>query len=287
MYTEWKEVNNKLHGLISFDSVSGAIDRVVQTVQSGVGQSLANKVKVGTWFAENQLAWLDGKSREDITRLVERPDASAIAEVERIREKISNEVIEYKQLTTKRKRRRGCEYGDEIDVDRFLGGDMFCWERVEHTDVPRKAITIGCNVSVSCQRDRDDLLSRGAAVCALAEHLTAEGYSVQVVAVLKSENPWRRKEGSMVTVVTVKHMDMPLDIAAIVTAMAEISFARGILVGSTVTESKYKMDASLGTPGAITGREQKELGIDTLCPMDIYSQERATEWVIDTLNGLE
>ena len=91
----------------------------------------------------------------------------------------------------------------------------------------------------------------------------------------------------MVAVVTVKHMDMPLDIAAIVTAMAEISFARGILVGSTVTESKYKMDASLGTPSAITGREQKELGIDTLCPMDIYSQERATEWVIDTLNGLE
>tara|TARA_A100001391_G_scaffold204653_2_gene201097 strand:- start:1274 stop:2137 length:864 start_codon:yes stop_codon:yes gene_type:complete len=287
MYTEWKEVNDKLIGTVTFDGVSDAIDRVVQSVQNGVGVSLANKDKVGTWFDDYHLDWLDNKSREDIKRLVERPDASAIAEVERIRQKISDEVVEYKQMITKRKRRRGCEHGDEIDVDRFLGGDMFCWERVEHTDVPRKSITIGCNVSIGCNRDREDLLSRGAAVCALAEHLTAEGYNVEVVAVLKSLNPWQRKQGSMVTSVMVKRMDMPLDVAAIVTAMAEISFARGILVGSIVTESKYKMSGGLGSPAEVTGREQKELGIDTLCPMDIYSQTRATEWVIDCINGLE
>jgi len=64
--------------------------------------------------------------------------------------------------TPRRKVRRGLDWGDELDADRWLVREPNAWERSIREQQPRRTITIGCNITVGAAVRPEQLLYRGA-----------------------------------------------------------------------------------------------------------------------------
>ena len=119
---------------------------------------------------------------------------------------------------TRRRLRRGRDWGDDIDSDRFLARDPMMWNRVEREPQAKRSVMIGCNLAVNAGRKPEDLLWRGASALALADVLTQRGVNVGVVLFSSVGTP-----SSVVNRGVIKYMakdpQMPLDLGALAFAM--------------------------------------------------------------------
>lgn len=268
--------------LTIFDSVCDAMDTVHGTKNATCND---NQHWITDWRYESK--WMDNKTQSEIVKLTDTPQTSTIQQINKLRESIESNEPTFSQPALRRKRRRGLDNGDEIDIDRAITGDMFCWEQMQRTLTPHKTISIMCNVSVSCDKQRHHLLPRGAALCALAEWLSTRNYNCEILCGVHTSNIYARGKNATWAIVTrLKKPEMPLDVQSIATALCEIGFVRGVFVKHYCTHGDRRLNHSIGIPGAMHEQTIKYFDCDVVCPDNILNERDAQIWLEQTIKQL-
>lgn len=177
---------------------------------------------------------------------------------------------------TRRRLRRGRDWGDDIDSDRFLARDPMMWNRVEREPQSKRSVMIGCNLAVNAGRKPEDLLWRGASALALADVLTQRGVNVGVVLFSSVGTP-----SSVVNRGVIKYMakdpQMPLDLGALAFAMCEIAWFRLV---AAVGDSKLwpgRLSGGLGSANPLPVADRR--GLDFIIDEDVIGQTGAEQWL--------
>lgn len=179
-------------------------------------------------------------------------------------------------MKPRRKVRRGLDYGDELNVDRWLARDPYSWERVEKSPEPRRTLTIGCNVSVHYLVTPEQLLYRGAAAVALADYLTQQGCNVGITLFKVSDEPTNLVRQGIVRC-DLKAPDMPLDLSAVTFALCEIAFYRCAIVFAGARRWPGTLAKGLGAP--VTLPAQDRAAVDFLIDSDVLGEDAALNWL--------
>jgi hypothetical protein len=210
------------------------------------------------------------------------PSKHLLEAVDRMRERLRGAVAA--PVTQRRKVRRGQEWGEELDVDRYLARDPSPWDRSVREKQPRRTVTIGCNLAVNAHVKPDELLYRGAAALALADVLTSRGVNVGIVAFDSVQGPTDLVRQGVIRY-TLKDPLMPPDLGAITFALCEIAFFRvvGAVGGSRHWPGRlcHSLGSAVNLPGA------DRAGIDYLVDADVLGEEQATEWLKGCLANQE
>jgi hypothetical protein len=90
--------------------------------------------------------WTTGFTRERFLKELSDPAPDLLETVGRLRDQLVGALAA--PPTARRRVRRGQEWGDELDPDRWLVRDLAPWERVVREVQPRRTVTIGVNLSV-------------------------------------------------------------------------------------------------------------------------------------------
>ena len=219
--------------------------------------------------------WANGHSKQTLRDAVNRPPVALMAAIDEMREQLVNDL----DLPTapRRKVRRGKEWGDELDSDRWLNRDPAAWERNEREPQPRQTLTIGVNLTVHWAQKPEELLYRGAAACALADLLTDKGLNVRIVG-FSAGGDCGDDVKKVVGMVEFKRADMPLDLASLATATCDIGFFRMVVMPAEFRHLPGKLASNLGTRAAhLPGPDRK--AIDYLVESSVTSREAATAWL--------
>jgi hypothetical protein len=256
-----------------FKSVREAVEDALQDyaqndtnrkrIRASQEQALSGEASWGNYF-----------TKERLLAEVFNPSAELRSAIDRMRERLVDGV----ELPTaaRRRVRRGLDYGDEIDADRWLVREPNCWERTVREPQPRRTVTIGCNVVVSGGHKPEQLLYRGAAALALADLLTRQGCNVQIVMFKCASEPTSHVSQSVFRY-ELKAPDMPLDLSAIAFAMCEIAFCRTVAVCGGYRHLPGVLKSGFGTPSDVPAADRE--GVDYLIDRDVLSEEAATEWL--------
>jgi hypothetical protein len=180
-------------------------------------------------------------------------------------------------VCTRRRVRRNQDWGDELTPESVLVRSLTPWERMTRETQPRRSVTIGVNLSVSCRQPAEHLLWRGAAAAALADILTQRGLNVEIVAFWTIGN---MSSGSRMVVsrYVVKRPDMPMDVGAVAVALAEIAFARLVALYGLARHMDGVLDDCLGHVETLPQADR--VGIDFLAETNINSRDAAEGWLL-------
>lgn len=225
-------------------------------------------------------SWGNYFTKERLLAEVFNPSAKLRDAIDRMRERLVDAV----ELPTvaRRRVRRGMDYGEEIDADRWLVREPNCWERNVREPQARRTVTIGCNVVVSGSRKPEHLLYRGAAALALADLLTQQGCNVQIVMFKCASEPSSHVARSVFRY-ELKSPDMPLDLSAIAFAMCEIAFCRTVAVCGGYRHLPGKLTSGFGIPSEVPAADRE--GIDYLIDKDVLNEEAASQWLRKVLGS--
>ena len=226
--------------------------------------------------------WANYFTQERFLRELSAPSKHLVEAVDRMREQLIGAVAA--PAAQRRKVRRGQEWGEELDVDRFLARDPSPWDRSVRERQPRRTVTIGCNLAVNASVKPEELLYRGAAALALADVLTSRGVNVGIVAFDSVVSPTDAVRHGVIRY-TLKDPSMPLDLGAITFALCEIAFFRvvGAIGGSRHWPGR--LCHSLGS--AVNLPEADRAGIDYLVDADVLGEEAAADWLKGCLANTE
>lgn len=213
-------------------------------------------------------------SKDRLLGELSNPSQGLVDAVQQMRDRLSEELA--LPTTPRRKIRRGQDYGDEVDVDRWLARDPYMWDRNVREQNPSRTVTIGCNIAVSCGRKPHELLWRGAAALALADFLNERGVNVQIVVFKAVEGPAAGVSKGVIRY-TVKDATMPLDVNSLALAMCEIGWCRAVAVHGGARHWPGKLQMGLGTPCNLPAADAK--GIDYLIEQTVVTQEGADAWL--------
>lgn len=183
----------------------------------------------------------------------------------------------------RRRVRRGQEFGDEIDVDRFLMRDPFLWDRSVREQTERRVIWIGCNLSANASVTQQELFHRGAAVMAIVDWLTVHGYSVGVRVYDALHNATKVVKNGVVGLV-LKEPDQPLNMASMSFALCDIGFFRLGLVLGVGRHLHGAFEIGIGKEAPLPERERKEN--DIVIEKDVKTQEGAIAWLKEVSDKL-
>jgi hypothetical protein len=191
-----------------------------------------------------------------------------------MRENLIDDVVT--PTAPRRRVRRGQEWGDELDADRYLCRDPNAWDRSVREAQPRRTVTIGCNIVVSWAAKPADLLYRGAAALALADVLTARGYNVGIDLFKVAGEP---SSGVTIGMVRYRLKDptMPLDLPALTFAMCEVAFSRIVGVCGEARHWPGKLAGGFGHPAPIPVADRQ--GLDYRIDADILGKVAAEAWL--------
>lgn len=116
------------------------------------------------------------------------------------------------------------DQGDSLDIHRVFNGQLdAAWRRTKRRQMPAtRQVVITFPLFVSWMHSAEKLFWCGAAALKLADLLTEAGYSVAIIGVHGTTNNGNYCYDSL----TVKTADQPLDINAVVVAMAFPGFSR-------------------------------------------------------------
>lgn len=133
---------------------------------------------------------------------------------------------EFHATSIKRQIIRG-DYGDELDIHRVYSGSLGdAWtRRKRQRKVSPSIVTIGCNLAINGSQSPDELFWRGAAVLRLADVLTEAGYSVEIVAWLKSCGTTESGK-DIEQVIRIKESSDPLDLNSVASTLCLAGFLR-------------------------------------------------------------
>jgi len=218
--------------------------------------------------------WAHHFTQERLLAEVSNPSQHLLDTVEEMKREIVGDLD--LPAAPRRKVKRGLDYGDELDADRYLNREPNAWDRNCRELQPRRAVTIGCNVAVHFRRRPEELLYRGAAALALADVLTERGVNVGIVVFKCVREPSDRVEKA-VTRYPVKDPLMPLDVGALAFAMCEIAFARVIGVHGASRHYPGSLDSGYGYSDDLPWADAK--GLDYLIEQTVVSKESAVEWI--------
>jgi hypothetical protein len=226
--------------------------------------------------------WANCFTHDRFMRELSRPPKHLLEAVDRMRERLIGDVAA--PSAPRRKVRRGQEWGEELDVDRYLSRDPSPWDRSVRERQPRRTVTIGCNLTVNGGVKPEELLYRGAAALALADVLTSRGVNVGIVAFDSVHLP-TDIVGRGVIRYTLKDPLMPLDLGAITFALCEIAFYR--VVGAVGGSRHWpgRLCPSLGSAANLPAADGA--GIDYLVDADVLGEERAAGWLTGCLAAPE
>ena len=226
--------------------------------------------------------WTNYMTRERFLRELSDPSRDLLEAVDRLREQLVGAVTA--PGAPRRKVRRGQEWGEELDVDRWLVRDLAPWERIVREVQPRRTVTIGCNLSVNANVKREELLYRGAAALALADVLISRGVNVSIVAFDSVLRP-TQVVGRGVIRYTLKDPLMPLDLGAVTFAMCEVAWFRVVGAVGGTRHWPGKLHESLGSAEPLPAADRA--GLDYVVDTDVLGEDRAVEWLKGCLASQE
>lgn len=255
----------------------GSVREIIEDALSDYAQSDSNLERLREIQAmafSGQASWSHYFTRERLLEQVFDPSPALIQAVERLRDRLTG-MLDLPQRP-RRKVRRGLDYGDELDANRWLARDPYAWERMERASEPRRTLTIGCNVSAHHAVTPEQLLYRGAAAVALTDYLTQQGCNVGLSLFKVSLDPTNRVRTGIVRC-ELKAPDSPLDLSAVTFALCEIAFYRCAVVIAGSRRWPGHLSKGLGNPVALPATERA--AVDFLIDSDVLGEEAALNWL--------
>jgi len=261
----------------------GSVTEAVQTALTDFAQSDHNAE-----FLRNRMGqalsgkdpWANRFTRDRFLSELVSPKSSLFEAVDKMRARL----VESVELPSRPRRRirHGQDTGEDIDIDRWLARDPYCWDRNVREQQPSRNVTIGCNLSVNAAARSADLLYRGAAALALADILTQQGVNVEIVCFDSVRGPTDVVRQGVIRYV-VKAGTMPLDIAAVAFAMCEIAFFRVI---GAVGGSKHwpgKINEGLGSAAQLPAADRRTC--DYVIDSNVLGELAAVKWLGDIVSA--
>lgn len=237
----------------------------------------------GIWGNWGQ-TWLDYRNQQWFSGVLQNGDPETIAQIERLKERITSSSPVLSRDQVRRKRRRGQDWGDEMDSDRYLARDPMLWDRTDRIAQPSRTVTIAVNLSIACMFERKNLLSRGAAVAALSDWLSGNGYSVEIRAVT-NQGSFTNK-GDAISQIVIKNARTPMDVSSLATSLCEIVFYRAYVLAGQSAAATDQVGWGLGYPQNITPEHQKTLGIDFVSGTELLNEEKSIAWLEKTVSEI-
>lgn len=194
--------------------------------------------------------------------------------------------------TSKRRRRRYADQGDELRMDRVWNGQIDrAWQRTfrENRSAPRN-ITLAVDLPISCNKHADDLFWKGAAALFLADRLTDAGFNVEVIAIssIRELIETRGADENNCRAVRVKAADAPLDLGSLAASICLAGFWRHYMLQADMAEERM-IHYAHGYP--TTARQVAPEQLAELNAIDGFGQvsnlESATLFVREVLASLE
>lgn len=218
--------------------------------------------------------WVNDQSPETLMKAVTTPDRKLLVAIDEMREALAGEI----PLPTapRRRVRHGREDGDELDPDRWLARLPNGWDRCEREPRPCGTVGIHINLSVNHKQKPAELLYRGAAACALADVLVAQGRNVEITGFMSAVNLSQCCK-KLVTRVVLKSADMPLDLAAVATAACDIGFFRLAVVPATARHALGNLALGFGHPASLPVADLG--GADFAIGLEVTSKAAAVNWL--------
>ena len=225
--------------------------------------------------------WANRHDEKSLRRAIGNPDKTLLDAVDELRGHLS-EVLDL-PTTPRRRVRRGQEWGDELDSDRVLARDPYAWDRVVREAQPTRTVTIGVNLTVYCTQKPEDLLYRGAAACVLADVLTRQGLNVRILG-FSVGGDCSNTVRKLVSTVELKRPDMPLDVAALATAVCDIGFYRLAVLFAEFRHLKGNVSHGLGVRGSQHLPAPDRKALDYLVESHVTSKDAAITWLREQVN---
>lgn len=185
----------------------------------------------------------------------------------------------------RRRRRYGLDFGDTLDPIAEQQRDPCPWSTMLRERRPGQIVRIGANLQINSNESASDLFPRCGMIAALAEHLTAEGFAVEVTAFASYANihthaPERYR--ARLTTVRIKEARQPLDESTLAAVLGHTAIIRCIVNQAAVTDTPYKVQQGLGESGSLTA--------DQIAPYDIVidrdvTTEREARAALDQLKS--
>lgn len=193
-----------LHNMLSLDPkhTHEYADRYKPTNEWACGGLLNNDC------AANMRAIAMGNPPEELTRRYDEIRGLLDCEV--------NDVAS--RAPTTRRKRRVSDYGDDIDLGRYLTGDPQHWIERKR-GARRKHVKLGIQFGFSAVADLDVFVDAVATGCAAADILTRLGYAVSIEAFCQTDAMCSRLNGKYVSLcVPLKAAEHRLDVRACLVA---------------------------------------------------------------------
>ncbi|MCH7720388.1 MAG: hypothetical protein IH988_05285 [Planctomycetes bacterium] len=200
-------------------------------------------------------AWRGG-SLDDLRTLHTWPEGR-----ERLRE-IDLDNVQLPTVEGVKRVRCWSDDGDEFDRDRFDAGYDDCWQTRRRRRSPngKRVIRITVELSASGSNTAGSLIWSGVAAAKLVDELESAGYRVEVNAIETSKDVQDRnrhpKSYNSVDVIRVKDADDPLNIDALLLAVAHPLFFRGFCFAARM-KRPVRIPPGIGlvasTPGPVRG----------------------------------
>lgn len=258
---------------ITFDSVGEA----VADSMTDYAQNESNRQFVNERLAQHMSgydSWAHCFTKEKLLDTIANPPQELVKAVEEMRSTLMDEVCP--PVCSRRRIVRNQDFGDELTPESVLVRSLTPWERMSRENQPRRCVTIGVNLTVSCSQRAEHLLWRGAAAAALADILIQRGVNVEIVA-FWSIGRISTASSMVVAKYVVKQSDMPLDTGAVAVALAEIAFARLVALYGLGRHIPGKLTKHMGYCERLPQADRT--GIDYLAESNVTSRDGAVAWL--------
>lgn len=258
---------------ITFGSVGEAVIDSMADYAQGEGNRADIASRLSAHMSGKD-AWANFYTKARLLDTIANPPRPLMEAVEEMRRQLVNEISP--PVCTRRRVRRNQDFGDELTPESVLVRSLTPWERMTRETQPRRSVTIGVNLTVSCRQRAEELLWRGAAAAALADILTQRGINVEIVAFWTIGH---MSSGSRMVVsrYIVKRPDMPLDLGAVSVALAEIAYARLVALYGLARHMPGTLDDGMGCCEELP--VQDRAGIDYLAATNITNRTAAESWL--------
>lgn len=206
--------------------------------------------------------------------------ASLLSAVEDVKRAIEDKVDAPQQR--RRKRAHKLEMGDELDPIAWVQRDPAGWSDTHREYRTKQVVKIGVNTATSNGLDQKHVVFRGAAAVALADVLTAQGFSVEVVLFSASRGADSSHPNQVfVQTSVVKPADAPLDVSTAAVCLAEIGFRR--LIGLAVECRACVGEPNIGLGQPVTLPSEFRKGFDVIIDYNVSRMDQAVTVVLEAL----
>ncbi|MCC6360653.1 MAG: hypothetical protein IT450_18085 [Phycisphaerales bacterium] len=262
-----------------------AVGGIQRTEFSSVGEMVAEALATGeanhaenARFADNHLdkmpgnrRYFNGYTRASLMAALDECPVALLATVNRIKETIESKIVP--PTTTRRRVQRGLEDGDEMDPVAWLQCDPNGWQEIRRETTTKPIIRVGVNLSVSSNKTAEATLYRGAAAAAIADILTARGYSVEIDGFNSVIEMLRHGIHTHVCKVSVKSGDMPLNLPAVAFCLSEIAFFRAVFLAAIARREHRQVDCGMGYPQRLPADDAA--AYDAVIDSDVLDEQAA------------